>query len=214
MTAGADGPPAADVAVYAGEIDAGRNARLFGRYADREFDRLVIDSGGGSVEAGIALGRWVHRHGLDVEVRVRCLSSCANYVFTAGRRKIIRPGAVVAWHGNYRHLLETGLWTDEAEWRMREHGEDEDTARREARALVERLVRLEDAFFREIGVDGYVCWVGKMPPHAVPNYYFLSVEDMARFGIDAVEAPADYPRTDVSGLGVDIRYLDLPKLIP
>ena len=46
-----------------------------------------------------------------------------------------------------------------------------------------RLARREAAFFRRIGVDGFVCWFGKIPPYGEREFYALSVRDMARFGI-------------------------------
>jgi hypothetical protein len=49
-----------------------------------------------------------------------------------------------------------------------------------------------------------------MPPFNVSNYYFLSVEDMARFGVGQVQAPADYVETDVSGLSDSVVYIKLP----
>jgi hypothetical protein len=194
---------------YVGEISAEHNRRFFDLVGDEAVHRLVITSDGGEVEAGIALGLWVLARRLEVEVADYCLSSCANYVFPAGRRKIIRSGSVVAWHGSYRHLYETGLWRDDVVHRQEVHGEDAVTAERRVRALVERLVRLEDAFFERIGVDGYVCWVGKMPPHSAPNYFFVSREDMARFGIRHVQTPTDYESIDFSHLGVDIVHIDL-----
>jgi hypothetical protein len=195
---------------YSGEITEEKNRSLFASVADRPVHRLVITSGGGSVQAGVALGRWVFENGLDVEVADHCLSSCANYVFTAGHRKRIRPGAVVAWHGSYTHLDRTDAWPDDIAYRMRTYGEDADTARSNARRTVDRLVALERAFFREIGVDGFLCWVGKMPPHEAPDYYTLSVADMARFGVTGVVAPQPYPgpaarRTDVNLVHVELQ---------
>ena len=72
----------------------------------RETGVLEIDSAGGEIVAGMEFGLWVHDLGLDVRVNRACLSSCANYVFPAGRNKVIAPGAVVAWHGSAR---QTGL---------------------------------------------------------------------------------------------------------
>ena len=169
----------------------------------------MITSSGGAVEAGIALGTWVFEHQLDVEVPKYCLSSCANYVFPAGNRKYIGPGAVVAWHGNYHHLKETGLWVEDIAMRMQRYGEDATTAREEARAEMERLVRIEQDFFIRIGVDQYLCWVGKMPPYNAPNYYFLSPEDMAGFGITQVQTSPGYENTDVSDLEASIIYIRL-----
>jgi hypothetical protein len=52
--------------------------------------RLVISSGGGDTVAGRHVGRWVRDMGLVVEVDVICFSSCADYVFPAGRARVIR----------------------------------------------------------------------------------------------------------------------------
>lgn len=66
--------------------------------------RLVIASGGGDTVEGRRLGRWVHQANLRVEVDTICFSSCADYVFPAGRSRAIRSGAIVGWHGNERSL--------------------------------------------------------------------------------------------------------------
>ena len=42
--------------------------------------------------------------GLVVEVDVICFSSCADYVFPAGRARVIRADAFVGWHGNERQF--------------------------------------------------------------------------------------------------------------
>jgi hypothetical protein len=184
-----------DTARYRGEISAENNQRFFARVAKWPVRRLIIDSPGGEVEAGIALGYWVFRHGIDVIVEDRCLSSCANYVFPAGRRKFIRKGAFVAWHGNYHHLRATGLWRDDVAARMAGTGETAATAERHVRRQVQHLVALERDFFHRIGVDQRLCWVGKMPPHSAPGYYTLSASDMARYGLKSVHTPLGYPGT-------------------
>lgn len=197
------------VAYYSGPISTEENRRFFSGIAGRPVKRLVIDSSGGEVEAGIALGTWIFEHRLDVEVPEYCLSSCANYVFPAASRKFIAPGAVVAWHGNYHHLKETGLWTEDIAVRMQRYGEDAATAREQARTETERLVRLERDFFTRIGVDQHLCWAGKMPPYNAPNYYFLSPEDMAGFGVTQVQTPTGYENTDVSDLKASVVYIRL-----
>jgi len=194
---------------YQGEISAEHNRQFFASLDGRPLQRLSITSSGGEVAAAIALGEWVFARSLDIEVPDHCLSSCANYVFPAGRRKLIRPGAIVAWHGNYRHLQETGLWRDEVATRMRRDGEDEQTATRQVETQVDRLAGLEHGFFTRIGVDDRVCWIGKQPPYNVPDYYFLSTADMARFGVDRVQAPADYAATDVSRFVDSIVHIEL-----
>jgi len=196
--------------LYSGDISAENNKKFFQANRGKKIRRLLITSSGGEVKAGIELGRWVFRQQLDVVVVDYCLSSCANYVFTAGVNKRISSGAVVAWHGNYHHLLHTGAWRDEIALRMRKYHESKKQAEHYVSAQVDQLVQLEKVFFTMIGVDESICWIAKMPPFNVSNYYFLSVEDMARFGVGRVTAPADYQATDISGLSVSVIYVKLP----
>jgi hypothetical protein len=207
--ANADISLAAGVAYYRGFISAEQNQRLLEVVEGKVVKRLVITSSGGEVEAGITLGFWVFNHRLNVEVREYCLSSCANYVFPAGYHKSIDAGAVVAWHGNYNHLKQTGLWQDDIASRMERHNEDAATAKIQLREDVERLVGLENDFFARIGVNEYLCWIGKVPPYNAPNYYFLSREDMAHFGVTHVQTPPGYESTDVSDFSDHMMYIKL-----
>jgi hypothetical protein len=198
-----------EVASYSGPISVGLNREFFTAATGKPVKRLVITSGGGEVEAAIALGSWVFERRIDIEVPEYCLSSCANYVFPAGQHKRIGAGAIVAWHGNYHHLKQTGLWQDDIAVRMERYGEDAATARAHVLEEVEHLVRLERDFFARINVDEYLCWIGKMPPYNAPNYYFLSSPDMARFGVTQVKSPPGYESTDVSGFDDHIMYIRL-----
>ena len=64
---------------------------------------LYIDSGGGDVTAAIALAEMIRQHKLRLVVAGRCLSACANYVFTAAVRKTVPPGSLVGIHGTIIH---------------------------------------------------------------------------------------------------------------
>ncbi len=194
---------------YTGAISTQHNERFFSSIQKQPVERLIITSSGGEVAAAIELGLWLHERQLDIEVPEYCLSSCANYVFPAARNKLIRDNAIVAWHGNYHHLKSTGLWRDEITQRMQQHNEDANTATHYLQAQVERLVNLEHEFFTRIGVDQYLCWIGKMPPHNAPDYYFLSTRDMARFGVNSVRAPPGYEHTDLSDFDSHIVFIEL-----
>ncbi len=87
--------------VYAGALDTLANRRLFRLYESlKEKPKVLsIQSVGGSVLTGISLGSWVRANSLDVKVLEYCLSSCANYVFPAGRRKIVSNFALIGYHG-------------------------------------------------------------------------------------------------------------------
>ena len=201
----------AGTAYYSGPISAELNNRFFQAVQGKVVKRLIITSSGGEVEAGIALGSWVADHNLNIEIPEYCLSSCANYVFPAGQHKSIGEGAIVAWHGNYIHLKQTGLWQDDIAGRRVRTGEDAATARAHVREGVERLVSLERDFFARIGVNEYLCWIGKMPPYNAPDYYFLSTQDMARFGVTHVQTTPGYETTDVSDFGNHIIYIKLGR---
>ena len=212
---GANNPASAEInlfegaAYYSGPISAGLNQQFFTAVKGHSIERLIITSSGGEVAAGIALGLWIFEQRLDIEVPDYCLSSCANYVFPAGQHKSIAAGAIVAWHGNYNHLKQTGLWRDDIAGRMERNDEDAATAEAHVREEVEQLAQLERDFFARIGVDEYLCWIGKLPPYNVPNYYFLSRQDMARFGVTHVLTPPGYENTDVAGFSDHIMFIAL-----
>ena len=67
-----------------------------------QITRLVVSSGGGDTVPGRRIGQWVYDMGLLVEVDKVCFSSCANYIFPAGRGRVIRADSFVGWHGNER----------------------------------------------------------------------------------------------------------------
>jgi hypothetical protein len=199
----------ATTAFYEGSLSVEHNVSFFDMVDGQPVRRLIITSSGGEVEAGIELGEWVYRHGIDVEVPDHCLSSCANYVFPAGRNKTILDGAMVAWHGNYHHLKATGLWLNDVSARMKHTGETLEQATQQVRQQMEHLVRLEHDFFAAIAVDQHLCWIGKMPPYNAPNYYYLSPQDMARFGLTQVRASVDYQASDLSRFSDLILFIRL-----
>jgi hypothetical protein len=68
--------------------------------ADLRDVRVRLRSPGGDTYTGMAIGREIHRRHLDVEVDRRCISSCANYLFTAGRNKYLKSADHVQFHGS------------------------------------------------------------------------------------------------------------------
>lgn len=198
-----------DIAHYIGPIDNEHNLKFFTRIRGRDVSRLIISSSGGEVEAAIRLGLWVYENKIDVEVIEYCLSSCANYVFPAGQNKKINKGAVVAWHGNYHHLKITGLWQDEVDRKVKLQGMDYKVARNKVLSQVNKLVEMEKNYFQKIGVSEFICWIGKVSPFNVTDYYFLSKKDMEQFGIRNLVVPGGYEKTDVSDYAVLISFIRL-----
>lgn len=172
---------------YEGPLEVAGIAEL--RRAGPGVSVLRIRSSGGDVDLGMDLAEWVLERGLDVEVVDHCLSSCANYVFPAGRRKVIAPGGVVAWHGSARQTnmpdqLETAL----TEARKQHPTLDVEEVRAEMSEYMRRVVARQDAFFARIGVSECVTRIGQLRLGA-PGLFTMSIADMARFGIAVASGP-------------------------
>jgi hypothetical protein len=191
---------------YHGALTAAGLSRLKELTSDKKITSLTIKSGGGEIGAGIDFGSWIYDNHFDVIVDQGCFSSCANYVFPSGRRKTILPGAVVAWHGS---ALQQSFQTEdkarkelEKSYRREHRQVSQEQEEKDVKSFMSNLALLKQKqadFYRKIGVDEYVTRVGQ-EEYGAKGFYFLSVEDMSRFGITNVNAPADYPKTDVTGL--------------
>ncbi|MBF4290300.1 peptidase, partial [Vibrio anguillarum] len=90
-----------DAIYYKGVLSPEGNELAFELYerAKEKPNTLIITSDGGDIMLGIELGRWVYDNKMSVEVNDYCLSSCANYVFTAGKIKYISNRAIIGFHG-------------------------------------------------------------------------------------------------------------------
>ena len=102
--------------VYEGPISAKNNERAITLYeaAVDKPSTLVITSGGGNVDLGMDLGEFILEHDLDVKVNTFCFSSCANYVFTAGKNKWLGENAILGLaHKLVRELREEPSATSE-----------------------------------------------------------------------------------------------------
>lgn len=71
--------------------------------------RIIINSTGGDSGAALAISRLILRYNMDVEVLDFCNSSCANYIFTAGRNKYLNPHSLVIFHGGLSQSNILGL---------------------------------------------------------------------------------------------------------
>ncbi|MCO8047281.1 hypothetical protein [Acinetobacter towneri] len=88
------------VLIYDGPLSPEANARAAEllKQSDK-IDTLKINSRGGEIGLGIDLGNLVYDHQLNVEVGQYCFSSCANYVFPAGKVKYLNLRSQLGWHG-------------------------------------------------------------------------------------------------------------------
>ena len=154
---------------------------------------LKINSGGGEIPGAIQIREKVIELGLEVEVEELCASSCANYIFTAGKKKTINSGSVVHWHGD-------GQQKDK-----REHIECKKSKSRysgyvdmvtdETVALGLRIQELEKNFYAKIGVSSYIARAAQ-EPHFFNRNVTYTVEDLRIFGVHNVTAEPGYGATE------------------
>lgn len=159
-----------DAVVLQGRIDADLARRVVQLLQNPDIARVVVTSGGGDVDATLDIAEAMHANSKNVEVPLACLGTCANYIFPAGRHKLLARAGVIGWRGNMAHVLYLQR-TARANW--------SDAQLREARRLAQR----EAGFYARVGLDGFVAWFAKLPPYSVDEYYTLSIEDMGRFGL-------------------------------
>lgn len=70
------------------------------KYPEVDFKKIIVNSSGGHTVYGRKIAEFVLANNLDVEVEELCFSSCANYIFPAGKIKYIQENAFVGWHGS------------------------------------------------------------------------------------------------------------------
>lgn len=136
---------------------------------------IVVSSPGGDVVEALRLAEFMHRRGLSVYVDGLCASSCANYLFTAGKRKVIGAGALVGWHGSPASEHIDGLETLDAEQRRAF-----DKSRRQ---MIDREHRL----MTELGIDRRLLCAGDRTIERVGALgWTMPVASMSKFGLKDV----------------------------
>jgi hypothetical protein len=95
--------------IIRGNIDEGAYQEFKTAFTSK-IKTVHISGGGGQVTEAVKIGLDLSRSGADVIVDGPCLSSCANYLFLAGKHKSIEGDGFVAFHGSPWHggLLTMG----------------------------------------------------------------------------------------------------------
>lgn len=188
-----------DTLYYTGNLSKASSAAFDAAVAGvrrGQLTRLVISSGGGDTVEGRHVGRWVRDMALVVEVDVICFSSCADYIFPAGRARVIRADAWVGWHGNERQFDVLAARTGVSVADQLAAIPPADVAAGPRAAFVQEALRSfavtqkdEAAFYASLGQnDAFaVCAVGdvleKRPGYAGQKGWGFSLADMARLGL-------------------------------
>lgn len=186
---------------YSGLITHEANAGVFELYqsADPKPQALLIESQGGSADAGMELGTWLFENALQVQIDTYCFSSCANYVFPSGRTRLLAPHASLMWHGGVTQPITpeelaqvldatlAGFPEEERRRLLEEHSHDELLQQLQQSLIA--IVARETYFFRRLSVDQRVTTLGHLHERELlkgEGYYMgwdFSLDDMARLGI-------------------------------
>ncbi|MDI6797816.1 MAG: hypothetical protein QMD09_12770 [Desulfatibacillaceae bacterium] len=186
-----------ETAYFTGYINGKNSSDFMQAVRGKNIRTVVLNSTGGEINAGMDMGLWIFENKVDVVIDGLCMSSCANYLFVAGRNKTLLPGSVVAWHGSamQSNMLSRG----QVEEQLRQAIGGKPIQEPEFEALVEQtwdyMVKSREkqaAFFSKIGVDENICRIGSEEFDA-EDFFTMSIDDMARFGVKNVHAPQDYP---------------------
>ena len=186
------------------------------RGKENQITAIRINSAGGITDHGIMIGEWIFDHELDVIVDEMCFSSCANYIFTAGKNKIIEKDAIVGWHGSEQQdpFIAAGYgismeelyrrnYDEMLEWGEIPSGESKEEFVQSMMMADEYDEADEPEYLDKIGVHLYLMVYGFLPDQF--DYYFsddthfggwtFSIEDMAKFGVHNVtyEGEGQYP---------------------
>ena len=177
---------------YVGPITEKANQQLTALY-DGLADKpavLSIRSPGGGVNAGMDLGSWVRAHKLNVRVMEFCISSCANYVFPAGTKKIVSNFAMIGYHGGPGSAVKLSL--DEHAQKVYDalSAEEQKAFMTQIAGISSQGGRREAQYFQQLGVRADITSLGQNQRYdqfvkANPNAagWTYSLEDFARLGV-------------------------------
>lgn len=82
---------------FEGVIKPGSESE-FKEKVNEDVREIILNSGGGSVRVALEIAKEIERRNLNVTVNDFCISSCANYLFLAG--KVKRINGLVGFHGS------------------------------------------------------------------------------------------------------------------
>ncbi len=115
--------------------------------------RVAVNSGGGDVNAAIAIANEIAARRLELNVKGFCLSSCANYWAVAAARTTLANG-IVGFHGNISSCVS--LYGGVSRYVAKDLPSNADAGRvREISQLVAQSLEDEAAFYAQRHLDRF-----------------------------------------------------------
>ncbi len=138
---------------FRGSIETGELEK-FKAVFDEEVKTLIVTSAGGAVHDAIEIAETLEQHDIKIVVRIWCLSSCANYLFTSAKTRVIEKG-IVGFHGSANACLAEDLAEenlDKLREKYRNYGLTPENIEREITRKRD-LNRRELSFFTRLGIS-------------------------------------------------------------
>ncbi|WP_304944240.1 hypothetical protein [Vallitalea guaymasensis] len=149
---------------------------------------LVINSGGGDTYSGLRIAKVIYDSKIDVVVDKICASSAANYLFMAGRNKVVKEGSLLMFHGGVNSFDVKNL-----EEELKNQGASEKMIE-EQKGYITMQRKLEKDFYELVGVDLKLLEYSHVITEKV-GFWAPSPEVLSSFGVTNIEKMW-YPATD------------------
>ncbi len=122
----------------------------FEKVFDEDVEVLIVNSGGGETMAAIEIAEVIYDAELEVRVQQVCASSCANYFFTAAKKRVIENG-IVGFHGNMQACFGGKKWNAFIKM-LKDNGITGDRLE-ELKTRFKKNFEIEKHFLQKVGVS-------------------------------------------------------------
>lgn len=191
--------------IFEGKITTSSVNRFIKKHQNTSATLIHLGSHGGDIESALKLANWMLDKSFDVKVNV-CFSACANYLFLAGKRKLIWPHGILMWHGgmwqtdfaeNYTKHKQFAAQLTKEKWRKLSRTKKTEFLN-EARyqASYKRTRDKEDKFVARVGVSEYLFRLGQEPIWYEPDCWSASPDVLKKLGVTGLESEDRYSRLE------------------
>ena len=125
--------------------------RQFLSVFDERIETVIVNSWGGDTYEAVQIGLVLKNLDVTVIVRGVCLSSCANYIFLAGKLRVVAEG-IVGFHGNTIALVEEIGGLDKAVASAFPPSHRVQLGAVDFRKRIRKTIEFEKQFFEELGI--------------------------------------------------------------
>lgn len=102
--------------MFCGEIDYDTDDQLVAALESNQIDTFLITSGGGIVNSAINMTHTLNEHNVEIIIRSKCLSACAQYLLALGQNVTVEANTAIGFHRNpyasWLVLLHAGVIED------------------------------------------------------------------------------------------------------